>query len=107
MVPSDGQWRNSAGAVVEVSNDATEVFMDSRPKIGKVICVAVLNQVYRQVHRQVHRGDGDGSELKGFEKEKPLEPSTPANDFHQNTDGLSGRWLRTAERAERGVTHFS
>lgn len=107
MVPSDGQWRNSARAVVEVSNDATKVFMDSRPKIGKVVCVAVLNRVYRQVHRQVHRGDDDGSELKGFEKEKPLKPGTPANDFHQNADSLSGRWLRTAERAERGVTHFS
>ena len=55
MVPSDGQWRNSAGAVVEVSNGATKVFMDSRPKIGKVICVAVLNQVYRQVQSSSSR----------------------------------------------------
>jgi len=89
MVPSDGQWRNSAGAVVEVSNDATKSSLDSRPKVEKAICVAVLNQAHRQVHRQVHH---DGSSVvRGSEKEEPLEPGTPANDFHQNTDSLGGR----------------
>ena len=28
--------------------------------------------------------------LRGFEKEEPLEPSTPANGFHRNTDSLGG-----------------
>ena len=29
--------------------------------------------------------------LRGFEREEPLEPSTPANGFHRNTDSLGGR----------------
>lgn len=45
----------SAGAVVEVSNDATKVFMDSRLKVRKAICVAVLNQFIK-----VHQGDDEG-----------------------------------------------
>ena len=66
MVPSDRQWRNGARAVVEVSNDATKVFMDSRPKVGKAVCVAVLNQAHRQVHHQVHRGGNGSSVVEGL-----------------------------------------
>jgi hypothetical protein len=28
--------------------------------------------------------------MRDFEKEEPLEPSTPANGFHRNTDSLGG-----------------